>query len=322
MALLLVGCFNVPGGMAQDYSCKASLQSVRDVEFCGDFAYHPAEHVCCNGVLNERTGGNNACCNDEWVHVDNCCNGVPVDPTNGTACCFGNIYDPESRACCADGNTLAIGSNQFYNFQCCHNEDSNSNTLYDVTLSTCCGGVVRSKPSSPSVALCCEDGSYFSYDSTNGNRACCETSDGFTTYDTSTDRCCSEGPVPLPDTINSYICCGAELVRTDMFDCCDDIPHEKQDDHMCCGEEYYDVSSLTYPTCCDETLYDNAVSSLSCCVSTVYNNRDSACVLDSCRRCGENEDCDAAVSAAHVSSASSVLAATLAAAFVAVAFSA
>ncbi|EGD80752.1 hypothetical protein PTSG_01340 [Salpingoeca rosetta] len=280
------------------YTCSNTLVSVGELSSCGNFAYHPSEHVCCNGVLNERTGGNNQCCGTEWGLVSRCCNGVLTDPTNGTACCNGNIYNPDFFVCCEDGSVLPTTFSSFTFPACCYDASSKTTSLYDAATSTCCGGTVRDQVSAPDQAICCIDGQYEEFNALVENRACCETRSRSEIFDANTHRCCEDGPVVLPDTINTYQCCGAELYDVDEQDCCDGVLYDKQDDYMCCGTQYSDVSALDFPTCCGSTLYDAGVGALRCCAEGVYNLNDDTCVQQECRRCGEREFCAASTSSA------------------------
>ena len=102
---------------------------------CGIYAYDPATHICCIGILRPRNSPSDICCRNlpynPMTHM--CCNGrVNVRSSGNARCCSTASYNPVSQICCGGRVSTRQSSDTF----CC------GNTVYHSANLECCNGQV------------------------------------------------------------------------------------------------------------------------------------------------------------------------------------
>ncbi|KAK5965246.1 hypothetical protein GCK32_003431 [Trichostrongylus colubriformis] len=174
--LVITACCGGGAGACNTYE---AVEDLTDVACCGLIPFNSVTHLCCNGVVRQRSqvGLNvDRCCGTNVLRPNQtCCNGTAHNVINGD-CCGSAVYShAESTHLCCNGTLSRIISTTD---RCC------GSTLYDGGLQQiCCGGKVSEKEHADS---CCKlnDGTFIEYSSqthfccngaipNNAGLACC-----------------------------------------------------------------------------------------------------------------------------------------------------
>jgi len=118
---------------------------------CGQVSFNPNTHICCSRVIQSKRGGKTKCCGKVSYKPNShiCCDRVVQSKRGGKKKCCGQVsYKPNSHICCG----RVVQSKRGGKTECCGQVSYNPNSHI------CCGGVVQSKRGGKTE--CCEQVSY------------------------------------------------------------------------------------------------------------------------------------------------------------------